>query len=58
MNNNEYKVAINGCVVAEKMTLSIALLMVRTILQENSHDPTIEVCVKKCEASDEVKIDA
>lgn len=55
MNNNEYKVAINGCVVAEKMTLSFALLMVRTILQENSNDPTIEVCVKKCEVSDEVK---
>ena len=52
MNNHEYKVAINGCVVAEKMTLSFALLVVRTILQENSHDPTIEVCVKECERTE------
>ncbi len=52
MNGSSYKVLIDGCVIAERMSLEWALILVKAIFQECSNDPSMKVIVMEHEKTE------
>ena len=52
MNGSSYKVLIDGCVIAERMSLEWALILVKAIFQECSNDPSMKVIIMEHEKTE------